>query len=128
MHLNPFAGLWARTALIWFLLTMAFGMYLGITEQFQMSSPHAHMGVLGWLSSGLFALLYALAGEDPGSRGPSFHWAIHNLGVATMVTGLFMTVRHGPNWWTGLIPLGGLVLILGTLWLALMLWPRLRRR
>ena len=128
MQINDAAGLWARTALVWFVLTMAFGMYLGLTQQFHMSSPHAHMGLLGWLSSGLFALLYALAGDAPGSRWPPLHWAAHNLGVAAMATGLFLTIRNGPSWWTAMIPLGGLVLILATLWLAAMLWPRLRAR
>ncbi len=129
MALNSMAGLWARTALIWFLLTMSFGMYLGLSEQFHISSPHAHMGLLGWVSSALFAFLYALTGgPPPGARGPTVHWVVHNLGVATMVAGLFMTIRYGPSQWTILIPVGGATIILATLWLALMLWPKLGAR
>jgi hypothetical protein len=58
-HMNAMTGFWARTGLIWFLVTMSFGMYLGITQQFGFSSPHAHMGLLGWLSSAAFAFLYS---------------------------------------------------------------------
>ena len=127
MTLNSMSSLWARTALLWFLATMGFGMYLGMTEQFGMSSPHAHMGLLGWVSSALFAFLYSFcgAGEDLPKLGTG-HWAIHNLGVVTMVVSLFLTLRGtdmGP-----FIALGGLIVILGTLWLALALWPRLRVR
>jgi len=129
MGLNRMAGLWARTALVWFVLTILFGMYLGITQQFQFSSPHAHMGLLGWVSSALFAFLHALTGGPaPATRGATVHWVVHNLGVATMAAGLFMTIRHGPSAWTALIPLGGGAIVLATIWLALMLWGKLGRR
>lgn len=126
MTLNRMSALWARTALLWFIATMAFGMYLGMTQQFGMSSPHAHMGLLGWVSSALFAFLWSFCGADDGPRFGPLHWAVHNLGVATMVAGLFATLRGAD---LGLvIALGGLVVLLGTIALAAMLWPRLRAR
>ena len=127
MSLNNMAGLWARTALVWFVLTIGFGMYLGITRQFGLSSPHAHMGLLGWVSSALFAFLHALTGAGgPPPRGARIHWAAHNLGALSMVIGLYMTMRFGESGWTAMIPAGGIVVVLATLWLAAMLWPRLR--
>ena len=129
MVLNRMAGLWARTGLVWFVLTIGFGMYLGMTQQFQYSSPHAHIGLLGWVSSGLFAVLHALTGgEGAAARAATVHWAAHNLGVATMASGLFMTIRSGPSGWTALIPLGGAVVLLATIGLTVMLWTRLGRR
>ena len=130
MTLKRMTALWARTALVWFLAAMVFGMYLGMTEQFHMSSPHAHMGLLGWVSSGLFAFLYFLCGADKGlpkrARG---HWFTHNLGAAVMVVALFLTIRSGGDERVAIfIPLGGLIVILSALWLAVMLWPRLRAR
>lgn len=126
MSLNRMSALWARTALLWFLATMAFGMYLGITQQFGMSSPHAHMGLLGWVSSALFAFLYSFCGTDaPLPRLAAVQWATHNLGVATMAVSLFLTLR-GDEGADKFIPVGGVVVILGVLWLTLTLWPRLR--
>jgi hypothetical protein len=129
MNGNAMTGLWARTALIWFLATLGFGMYLGMTEQFQFHPSHAHMGVLGWLSSGLFALIYAVA--RPGAAGalaPKLHWAAYNLGVATMTGALFMELKTPGSGWGALIPLGGLIIILATLWLTIMTWARLSPR
>lgn len=125
MTLNRMAGLWARTALLWFVATISFGMYLGMTQQFGMSSPHAHMGLLGWVSSALFAFLYAIAPGEASGRGPALHWAAHNLGVATMVLGLYLTMTGravGP-----MIPLGGAAVVLATIWLAATMWGRLGR-
>ena len=68
MIVNPITFLWAKTGLVWFLLTMIFGMYLGLTGQFGASSPHAHLGLLGWLSSIAFAFLWSVA--DPRASLP----------------------------------------------------------
>jgi hypothetical protein len=125
MTLNRMSALWARTALVWFVGAMCFGMYLGLTKQFGMSSPHAHMGLLGWVSSALFAFLYALAGNAGQSRFAPVQWATHNLGVGIMVVSLFLTLR-GQAGVEPLIGVGGLIVILGVIWLAFTLWPRLR--
>ena len=125
--LNGMSALWARTALVWFVGAMLFGMYLGMTQQFHMSSPHAHMGLLGWVSSGLFAFLYALAGGEGLPKRARAHWFVHNLGAATMVVALFLTIRSGGDESFGMfIPIGGAMVILGAVWLAVMLWPRLK--
>lgn len=128
MTLNAMSALWARTALVWFVGAMLLGMYLGMTQQFHMSSPHAHMGLLGWVSSALFAFLYALCGAEEGlPKRARAHWFVHNLGAATMVVALFLTIRSGGDERLGaFIPIGGVMVILGAVWLAVMLWPRLR--
>src|SRR5688572_28619460 len=129
MNANPIVGLWGRTALAWFLITMCFGMYMGMTKQFHFGPSHAHMGVLGWLSSAVFAMLYAVAREAPGaSVAPRAHWAVHNIGVALMTGALFMMLRDPGSFWGALIPIGGLIVIVAAVWLTVMLWPLLSGR
>lgn len=129
MELNKVTGLWARTALVWFVLTMGFGMYLGLTGQFGASSPHAHLGLLGWLSGIAFAFLWLLA--DPEAqlvRRARIHWALHNIGMIVQVSSLWMVISTGNEFYGRMIGLGGLIILLATLWLGTMLWPRLGRR
>jgi hypothetical protein len=129
MIATPMARLWARTALIWFLLTMSFGMYLGMTGQFGFSSPHAHMGLLGWLSSAVFGFFYSVADADLSlKRGPRIHWISHNLGVVIMVSALFLTLKTGDESFSKFIATGGGIVILSTLYLTTMIWPRLGSR
>ena len=86
------------------------------------------MGVLGWLSSAVFATIYAIAGAGPaGSKSPILHWAVHNLGVAVMTGSLFMELSHPGGPWARIIPIGGALIILGAIWLAAMVWGRLGR-
>lgn len=129
MKLNSMSALWARTALLWFAVTVSLGMYMGISQQFQFAPAHAHMGVLGWLSSGAYAFFHAVAREGrPGARGPFLHWAGHTLGVAVMTGGLFVAIglqeeRAGP-----FMAIGALIVVASVFWSVLMLWPRLAPR
>ena len=124
MIITPMVSLWARTGLIYFLATMAFGLYLGITGQFGASSPHAHLGLLGWLSSMAFALLHALA--DPQGRlrgGARAHWILHNVGVLVHASALWLTIQGRQ---LGMfIGIGGIIIIIATLVLVALIWGRL---
>jgi len=126
MKPTAMTGLWLKTGLIWFVLTMIFGMYLGITQQLGASSPHAHLGLLGWLSSCAFALIHALADPEGSliSRG-RLHWIAHNLGLVVQVSSLWLIIRTGNDIYGMLIGIGGLILILSTLGFAALVWRRL---
>ena len=129
MTMTSIAALWARTGLIYFLVTMAIGLYLGLTGQFQYSSPHAHLGLLGWLSSLGFAFLHSVADPNERLRGKArLHWAIHNVGLLVQVTSLFLVIRTGQSVFGMLIGIGGLTIILATLFFVAIIWPRLRAR
>ena len=129
MTLSSTASLWARTGLVWFVATMAFGMYLGLTGQFGASSGHAHLGLLGWLTPIAFTLLWTAADPDGSlAKRARFHWALHNFGLVVQVSGLWMVIRTGDPFYGRMIGIGGLILIVATLWLIAMLWPRLRPR
>ncbi|HEX5182827.1 MAG TPA: hypothetical protein VFW19_06710 [Allosphingosinicella sp.] len=129
MKMNAMTSLWARTALVWFLVTICFGMYMGMTQQFNYAPAHAHLGVLGWLSSGVFALIYAVAREWPeGAKAPFLHWAAHNIGLVVMGGALYFWLRTSDPRWEAIIPIGGTIIVLSAIWLVAMMWPRLSAR
>ena len=127
--MNKMTALWARTALIWFLATMAFGMYLGMTGQFGASSSHAHLGLLGWLSAIAFAFLHHVADpEGKLARAGVAHWALHNLGLVIHATCLWLVIKTGNPMFGKLIGVGGAILLLANLGFALLIWGRLKAR
>jgi hypothetical protein len=102
-------------------------MYLGVTGQYGSSSAHAHLGLLGWLSSAGFALTYAAA--DPNGelhRRARLHWLAHNLGLAVQASAMWLVIKTGNGIFGMLIGLGGLIITVATLWFAAMIWRRLR--
>ncbi len=127
--MNGMTSLWARTALIWFLVTLCFGMFMGMTQQFNYAPAHAHLGVLGWLSSAVFALIYGVAREWPaGAKGPGIHWAAHNIGLIVMGGSLYMFLRTANPQWEPFIAIGGAIIVLAAVALTAMVWPRLAVR
>jgi hypothetical protein len=129
MNWSTTSARWARSGLVWLLLTMTFGLYLGITGQYGRTSAHAHAGLLGGLWSIAFATLYAratAAGYD-GSRIPATQWALFNLGVALHVVALWMVLTQGGAWGM-VVGLAGILLLATTLWIVATLWPWLAIR
>ena len=126
MALNRMTALWARTALVWFAIVVSLGLYMGITQRFQFAPAHAHIGVLGWLSSGVYAFFHAIARDGrPGGMGAKLHWAAHTLGVAAMTGGLFGGLGLGSEAAMAIVPIGAILIVLSVFWAAAMFWPRL---
>jgi hypothetical protein len=126
VKLNAMTSLWARTALVWFLATIGLGLVMGMRQLFNYAPVHAHMGVLGWLSAALFAVLYALTrpGADR-ALAPRLHWAAHNLGVATMTLALFMELTRPGGPWGPLIAVGAVIIVAAAVLFVTMMWSRL---
>ena len=114
--------LWLRSGLVWLLVTMLLGMYIGMTGQFGASSHHAHAGLLGGLWAIAFGVLFERR-QAPQTMAGRIQWSLYNLGVATMAVALFMVVREG-GVWGPVIGIGGLVVFLTTVWTVVSAWPR----
>lgn len=127
MRLNAMTSLWARTALVWFAVTVCFGMLMGITQSIEAAPAHAHMGVLGWLSSAVFALIYAVARPWPeGARAPRLHWAAHTFGVALMTVSLAVVLKTGNMTYLIGTEIGATLVVLSVLVFVAMTWSRLK--
>jgi hypothetical protein len=127
MALNRMSALWARTALLWFAIAVSLGLYMGVTQQFQFTPAHAHVGVLGWLSSGVFAFLHSISRPWPeGARAPVLHWAAHTLGVAIMTLGLFVAIGLQKQALMPVVEIGATLTVLAVFWAVMLFWPRLR--
>jgi len=122
MLANNVVRLWAKSGLVWLLFTMILGMYLGMTQQFGVSSPHAHAGLLGGLWGIGFSYLYSRAPGDRNFRFAVWQWILFNLGVICHAFALWMVLMADPVWGM-LIAVGGAVITLTTIWITISLWP-----
>ena len=120
--MNRTVNLWISSGLVWVVLTMCYGMYLGMTQQFHLSSSHAHPGLLGGLWAIAFAFLYSRAGGRAEGIIPIVQWLMYNAGVAWMATMLYLVNTGKPV--GPLIAIGGALITVSTLWIAIRVWPR----
>jgi cbb3-type cytochrome oxidase subunit 1 len=105
---------------VWLIFGMVFGIYLGITDQLQLSNSHAHANLLGFVISVLFGLIYRNWPSLKESRLAMTQFVIYQIGAVVLVAGKYDIDNGGDG---TLAPPGSLILILGTL---LMFWMFIR--
>jgi cbb3-type cytochrome oxidase subunit 1 len=107
-----------KVAVVYFVIGVLFGMYMGIAQQFQMSSVHAHINLLGWVSLALAGVIYVLFPGAGSSLLGKLHFWLHNIGLPLMVVGLYIEIA-GIAKATALISAGGLIAIIGIILFAI---------
>ena len=101
--------------LVWVVVGMIFGTWLGATNQVNYSNSHAHLNLLGFVTSVLFGLLHWAYPALGKSRLALPQFAIYEVGVLVLVIGKIL-VDGGSE--TPLLYVGSIVTIIGA---ALML-------
>ncbi|WLR51953.1 cbb3-type cytochrome c oxidase subunit I [Bacillus tianshenii] len=82
---------------VYFVLGIFLGIIMGATHNFEFSSVHAHLSLLGWVSMGLFGLIYhfyPIAGE---TKLAKVHFWLHNIGTPLLTGGIFIVLSSGES-------------------------------
>lgn len=102
--------------LVWLVLGMVFGIWMGVAQKFTFANSHAHMNLVGFTISVLFGLIHR---QYPGlgeSRLAGAQFGIYQLGAVLLVAGKMMVDGGGGD---GLVKAGSVVVLAGA---ALFLW------
>lgn len=78
------------------------GVYMSTTHDFTTSPAHAHLNLIGWVSMSIMGGFYALLGRDTPAWLVKTNFALSNIGVLCMISGMTLL-------FTGLVPLPKLV-------------------
>ena len=86
-----------RLAVLFALVGMSLGYWMGATEQFAAAPVHAHINLLGWVSMALYGLFYRV---QPGAaRGwlPAVHFWVAVVGLLIFMPALAAKLLGGPS-------------------------------
>ena len=110
--LPALAAFHLRAASIYAVIGMAFGIYMGIKQDFSLMPAHAHLNVLGWLSVTVYGLVIAKFPSIGQSRLALVQGVIAHLGVIVFVPGIAIAVLtdHAVE---QLVMIGSLLVLLG---------------
>lgn len=103
--------------LSWVIVGMIYGAWLGATRQPNFANSHAHINLLGFVTSVLFGILYWAYPSLAKSRLAIWQFALYEVGVVMLVIGKILVDKDGTE--TPFLQIGSVVTILGT---ALMLY------
>jgi hypothetical protein len=77
------------TSLVFALIGMALGQYMGLSGRHGQHVTHAHVLLVGFVISIVHAVSHRLWLQDVSSRWARLHYALHTLGAAGMAAGLW---------------------------------------
>lgn len=126
-NLPCLAAVHLRAAAIYAVIGMAFGIYMGVKQDFSLMPAHAHLNVLGWLSIMVYGLVLARFPAIAESRLAKIQGVIAHLGVVVFVPGIVVAVLtdHGVE---QLVMIGSMLVLLGGLLFVPLVWQATARR
>jgi hypothetical protein len=77
-----------RLSVLFVVLGVSLGYWMGATHNFIVSPVHAHINLLGWVSMFLYGLFYRVFPDATRGWLPRFHMALAVIGLPVMMIGL----------------------------------------
>ncbi|MGG4394657.1 cytochrome-c oxidase [Paenibacillus thiaminolyticus] len=114
-----------KVAAFYFMAGGLAGLIAGAANQFQYTSLHAHLNLLGWVSLAISGLIYARFPQAGDSTLGTVHFWLHNIGLPIFVAGLAMAA-NGVDGATALLIGGGIISVLAVLAFAINVWKNVR--
>jgi len=91
------SSLFLRLAVVFIVLGVCLGYWMGVTHDFTLSPVHAHTNLLGWVSMFLYGLFYrAVPGAATGVL-PKVHAVLAVAGLPIMMAGLTIQLLGVPS-------------------------------
>ncbi|MBU1305321.1 MAG: hypothetical protein KKF33_07355 [Alphaproteobacteria bacterium] len=115
-----------RAAIVFLIAGIALGLHMSISGNHNVIGAHAHINLLGWVTSALFGGYFALNPAKATGRLPMIQFVIFTLGVAVMGVSLYLLLAGNPAV-EPLVAASSLVTFLGVLIFAWIIWTPARR-
>lgn len=96
---------WIRIAVVYFVIAVALGVFMGATHDHSLFSLHAHLNLLGWVSMVLFGLIGKAYPQLNQSLLAKLHFWIYNASLPVMAVALFGVLKGN----AGMEPVLGIV-------------------
>jgi hypothetical protein len=85
--------LFFRTAVVFLIVGIGMGLQMAITQNHSVIGAHAHINLLGWVTSAIFGGYYALNPAKAEGRLPLIHYGVYTIGVAIMGASLYLLLQ-----------------------------------
>jgi hypothetical protein len=108
-------------ATIFLIVGIALGLKMGISKDHSAMPAHAHILLLGWVTSALFGGFYALQPIKAQGKLAMAHFVVYVLGMVVMLPALYLHYTGYPQFEPALAG-GSMVVALGVLIFAIVLF------
>lgn len=84
------ADLYFKTAVLFLIVGIGFGLQMAMTNNHNVIPAHAHINLLGWVTSAIFGIYFALNPGKAEGRLPMIQYGLFTIGVVVMAIGLYL--------------------------------------
>jgi peptidoglycan/LPS O-acetylase OafA/YrhL len=88
--------LFFKTAIVFLILGVAAGLQMAISGDHSGFPAHAHINLLGWVTSAIFGGYYALNPAKAERRIAMIHYGVYTLGLVIMMPALYLMLQGNP--------------------------------
>lgn len=106
--------LFFRAGILFLLVGIGLGLAMSISQNHDVIGAHAHINLLGWVTSAIFGGYYALNPAKAAGLLPKVHFWVYTAGVALMSISLYLLLK-GNAGVEPLVAIGSLLTAAGVL-------------
>jgi len=85
MNADKLSQRWFLAAITYFVIAVAFGVYMGASGDHALYSVHSHISLVGWVSMALTGMLYRIFPAAARSRLVAAHFWLYQLAAPVML-------------------------------------------
>ena len=115
------AQLYFRTAILFLIAGICVGIYMSMSGNHAVTGAHAHINLLGWVTSALFGTYLALNPAKAIGLLPRVQYLVYVLGVIVMGVSLYLLL-DGNTALTPVVAVASLVAFAGVLLFAVIIF------
>jgi hypothetical protein len=115
------AQLYFKTAIIFLIIGIGMGLQMSISGTHDVIGAHAHLNLLGWVTSAIFGGYYALNPAKASGRLPVLQYGVYTVGIVIMIHALYFMLRGNASL-EPLVAIGSLVAFAGIILFAVVVF------
>ena len=90
--MNSQAMAWLKAAVVYFVIGVGMGIYMGASHDHTLKPVHAHVNLLGWASMALIGFYVLHFGDRLNRRLERIQFWLHQVGAVILLVGLSLLV------------------------------------
>ncbi|QQR39935.1 hypothetical protein [Devosia rhizoryzae] len=89
--------LFFRAGIVFLMVGIGLGLAMSISQNHDVTGAHAHINLLGWVTSAVFGAYYALNPAKAQGLLPRLHFWLYTAGVTVMTASLYFLLKGTPG-------------------------------
>ncbi|MBZ9739636.1 MULTISPECIES: cbb3-type cytochrome c oxidase subunit I [unclassified Mesorhizobium] len=114
--------LFFKTAIVFLILGILAGLQMAISGDHGAFPAHAHINLLGWVTSAIFGGYYALNPVKAARRIAMIHYGLYTLGIVIMLPALYLMLQGGRTEFEPIVAGGSLIVAAAVLVFAVVVF------